>query len=459
MTVEARIQVPPLYCPIEEAIHPDADAVEQASIAWMSRFPAFTDGGMMRQWVKTPAADFSARNAPDAPYEAAQLHADFTYFTMMFDDLRADTAPWNTHVEKFLPLACRLVQVLETPRAPVPTNDPVVVPLREIAQRATKLATPSQWRRVIEEMRSWFLSIGWQISNEGSRCVLNLEEYLAMRHGTIGGPLYFTFYKIGNGPPVPDPELDRPAVIALADMVNAVCLLINDLYSYAKEQEMQQSRQSTVSSLMHQHGIGAEEAFAATAAIHDRVMVRFIQLRDAIASHCSPEVGSYLAHLSHIARGNLDWSMRVPRYRGDHPDLRPETLSALVSDRPCDTTPGPLPIAAWQWWWDDLDSPVGAGGGERRGSVLILTTEPFGSRVSGLRGLSEPNLFGVSFDLQCSGPLDSRGHVSPWRGKGSAYAYPGSVSRRNRIWSSMPLLARSTPCRFAPGRRMTGRVG
>ncbi|WP_167490903.1 terpene synthase family protein [Nocardia terpenica] len=347
-------RVPPLYCPIPEAIRPGVDVIAEKSSAWMRGFEAFTGNGGEDYCAATVAyADFAARMAPNAPEYLAQLYADYTCWTAMFDDLRCDTGPWKTEPGRFVPLACKFLLILQNPHVPPLDDDPVGAALHDIAQRGRTVAPPIQWQRFIDAFRIWMMAIAWHISAE-NKDIPRTEEYLAMRLGSIAGRMYFSFYELGLTDPVSEIEMDSPAVMALTDMAVALCVFVNDMYSYTKEKELEQTGQSLPAVLMHHNGMTAQEAFAQIAAFHDRLMTRFVQLRDRTARTASPALRAYLVRLGYFVRGNLDWSMRTPRYVGFDTDLRPETLAAQITDRPCDITPGPIPVAAWRWWWDDL---------------------------------------------------------------------------------------------------------
>lgn len=132
----------------------------------------------------------------------------------------------------------------------------------------------------------------------------------------------------------------------------------NDLHSHAKEGREGEANQNIVDVLAHQHGIGEDAAVVRARALRDRVMTRFLGLREEVlARPCSPALRDYLACLGYAIRGNIDWAFNVPRYTaadGSPSAVPAPRAEASWTSGPCDTAAEPLPVPATTWWWDEL---------------------------------------------------------------------------------------------------------
>jgi hypothetical protein len=355
----AGLELPPFYCPIEPAIHPEVDAIEKRAIDWIDR-SALCDSDAERAWIlKTNSAEFVARFAPDGIEDNVLAAALWAYWGFAFDDARCDKGPLSTRPAAFEALASRLQRILDAPEDAIDSSDRFAASLREIALTLRGHATPQQLRRFSDAHRYWLSCVAWQISNQTRRHMPDLAEYTAMRLGACGGPPTLALLEIANAMEVPAREMQSPAVRALTAMVWLVAGWDNDLHSYNKEAHQQDSDQNIVNVLVHHHGHSVEQAVLAAVGMRDRVMRLFLRLREKTLAHASEPLHSYLMSLGHGIRGNIDWALRVPRYTslGD-PTAQQGAVRALKprwTDEPSDASGEPLPIPVISWWWQQLD--------------------------------------------------------------------------------------------------------
>jgi hypothetical protein len=94
-------------------------------------------------------------------------------------------------------------------------------------------------------------------------------------------------------------------------------------------------------------------------ALRDRVLRRFLVLRERVLPRASAELRRYLTDLGHGIRGNIEWGLRVPRYlslgsatAGPGEVIPPEHIP--WADHPLNTSDEPPPLPSITWWWDDL---------------------------------------------------------------------------------------------------------
>ncbi|GHF33310.1 hypothetical protein FHX82_005266 [Amycolatopsis bartoniae] len=348
------LELRPFYCPIEPAIHPEVDEVERRAIEWIDRFRFYSGETGRARVLGTNSAEFYARFAPAACREGLQAAVHWVYWGFAFDDTRCDSGEFSADPVKFLAMAGPLQQALENPWHAPPGDDPYVAALQDIGRAFAACATPVQVRRFTDAHRAWLFGVAWQIANCAAGRMPTLADYTAMRPNAAGGPPTLAMLEIALGQEVPAAEMDSPAVRALTEMAMLVAAWDNDLHSHRKETTEDHTDQNLINVLRVHEGLPPADALAEAYRLRDRVMTRFLELRDQVAAdpRTSSALRAYLRCLGHAIRGNTDWALRVPRYSGYGESPRPG--GAAWADGPSDPRPGPLPIPAIAWWWDSL---------------------------------------------------------------------------------------------------------
>jgi hypothetical protein len=222
--------------------------------------------------------------------------------------------------------------------------------LRDVASQLRRLATPSQRVRFAAAHRAWLFGVAWQIGNRRRGHLPGLAEYLAMRLHSAGGGPTFALVEIAGGEEVPASEMDAPVVRAVTEMAIMVAALDNDRHSFSNEMRRGQTDQNVFTVLMRQRGCTLDEAGYAAVALRDRILCRFLRVREALLPRASGPLRRYLTGLGHGIRGNAEWGQRVPRYRGPGDPAEPTWATRPVADGT-----GPPPVPSIAWWWDDFD--------------------------------------------------------------------------------------------------------
>ncbi|MFF3319571.1 hypothetical protein ACFYV5_29240 [Streptomyces sp. NPDC003035] len=344
---------PLIYCPLESAIHPRSRRIEAQAEEWVR------DSGMCASeretaWVvATHSTDFYARFAPVADDERLLATSLWVYFGFAFDDARCDNGPLSSRPAEFNVLAGLVQRAVEAPSAD-DRGERYVRPLQDIVGRFRSFGTPAQVRRFVAAHRAWLSGVAWQIGNQASGRMPDLDEFLAMRLLAAGGEPTFAMLELATGLEVPGNELHRPAVRALTEMAILVAALDNDRHSLRKEMSRGHTDQNIYSVLMHHRGMAVAEAVEEANRIRDRVLVRFMALHDRVRPTAGVELASYLQGLRHGIRGNAEWGLQVPRYvsLGRVPDPM-EAAPLAWAEEPSDAAPEPVPGAPTvAWWWD-----------------------------------------------------------------------------------------------------------
>ncbi|NRQ33617.1 hypothetical protein HII36_17425 [Nonomuraea sp. NN258] len=350
--VAENLELPPIFCPLEPAINPAVDRVERRAVEWIERFPIY-GSDRERAWVVgTNSADFYARFAPYADEEPLLAASLWVYWGFAFDDARCDAGRLSADPAAFAPMAAGLQRALERPN-PAPADDAYGRSLQDIAARFRRLGTPVQFQRFVAAHRAWLSGVIWQIANQAGGRMPGVDDYLTMRLHSAGGEPTFAMLEIANGQEVPAAEMDSPAVRALTEMAILVAGLDNDRHSLVKELGRQHTDQNIYTVLMHHVHPELPDAVHAASCMRDRVLSRFVRLREAIRPRLSTAGRLYLDGLAFGIRGNAEWGQRVPRYvsRGDDPGATYQ--DALTwADSPLDGRDEPLPYPTVSWWWD-----------------------------------------------------------------------------------------------------------
>ncbi|MCG7527727.1 terpene synthase family protein [Streptomyces sp. OfavH-34-F] len=339
----------PFFCPIGPAVHPAAGEAERRAVAWIDRMGFARTEEEYARTVRTRSADFYARFAPYADPDRLWLAACWVYWGFAFDDARCDEGPFAADPAGFAGVAARTQRALETP-GPLFVPDGYAAALHDLGERFRACATPVQLRRFHHAHQGWLAGVQWQVCNRATGRLPTLDQYLTMRLHSAGGEPTYAMLEIVNGEEVPGREMDAPAVRALTEMAICVDALDNDRHSFAHECARRQTGQNVLSVLMAEEGGTPEQALHRAVGLRDRVLCRFLELRDAVRARASAPLRRYVDDLAHGIRGNIEWAARTLRYsggaaRGAGPVRTRWTDAPLPGGR----DPSGLPSIAW-WW-------------------------------------------------------------------------------------------------------------
>lgn len=349
-------EVLPFYCPIEPGIHPKVHEVEQRALAWADQ-QGFCRVAEERAWlIGSSAADLYARVAPESNLDTLVTAACWMYWGFAFDDARCDEGTLSANPARFAELAGLVQRALETP-GPAHYTDPFAAAIHDLGERFRACAPPAQVRRFIHAHRAWLSGVVWQIGNRSRQHMPSLNDYIVMRLHSAGGEPTFALLEIANGIEVPAPEMDQSTVCALTEMAILVAAIDNDRHSFRKEASRHQTEQNVFTVLTQYNHTTPEQALHQAVALRDRVLCRFLQLREEILPRASQALRRYLLDLGHGIRGNAEWGQRVARYlslneAATGPSAVTEPDHIRWTDRPLDASPAPPPIPSITWWWD-----------------------------------------------------------------------------------------------------------
>jgi hypothetical protein len=348
----SEVELPPLFCPLESAIHPHVRRVEERAVEWIGGSGMCASEREKAWVVATHGADFFARFAPVADDERLLAAVVWVYWGFAFDDARCDSGPLSGRPAQFNALAGQVQRACETDRAE--PEDRYAQVLQDIMRRVRSCAPPTQVARFVHAHRAWLSGVAWQVGNQATGRMPALDDFLAMRLLSAGGHPTFAMLEVATGAEVPDRDMHRPAVQALTEMAIMVASLDNDRHSLHKELSRNQADQNIYTVLMAAQSLSLQQAVDAANNMRDRILRRFLELHDRVRPTAGVDLATYLQGLRHGVRGNNEWGLRVPRYLslGQWPDER-EEMALVWAEEPSDLRPGPVEGApSMAWWWD-----------------------------------------------------------------------------------------------------------
>jgi hypothetical protein len=359
-TVVYQVEIAPFFCPIDPAMHSQVRHVEQASADWAMRIGLCQTEAQLARWRGTNSAAFYAGMTPQGIVECLQVAADWVYWGFSFDDHRCDEGANAIDPARFVPVASRLLRILETQDAALCGRDPYLVGLCDLARRYRKLGTAVQTRRWITAHHLWLFGVIQQNTHRAHGGPTSVDDYIATRLHDCGGPPTQAMYEFVNGPEIPGSEMDSPSVRAITELFWLIAGLDNDRVSRHKEILGQRDTYNLVDVIARCDNRCEHDATQQMIAYRDRLMCLFLRLRNQLTPGASAPLRTYLTSLEHGIRSNIDWSLTVPRYNTLYADdgitqTARITLTGRCTEQPTDESLEPLPWPSVAWWWTQLD--------------------------------------------------------------------------------------------------------
>lgn len=355
-TSPVTLSVPRLFCPIEAALHPAAEDIDQRAATWLVEGKFVEDQRLLARTLASRSGIFISQCLPDADADRVETLARWSYWGFAYDDAYCDRGPTSTDPAAFLPLAARLIRATESLDPTIVSGYPLLAGLQDITRRFAIHATPTQCVRWTEAHRRWMTGVAEQIAYRSRAITPSLDDFLITRLSSVAGAASFTAVEMVNGPELSGKERDSGAVRALVELVTLVTAIDNDLFSAAAEAHAQQDRDPGILDVLAlERSQPPDEAFTEVIALRDRALVRFLHLREQITPQASHELCRFLDVLGHAVRANLDWSVDMLDARYAAKGMQaPIDRTSLWTDTPSENSTAPPPIPAIAWMWDDL---------------------------------------------------------------------------------------------------------
>jgi Terpene synthase family 2, C-terminal metal binding len=358
-SVVYQVEIAPFFCPIEPVMHPLVQDMEEASAHWAMRMGLCQTEAQLARWRSTHAAAFCAGINPQGIAERLQIAVDWMYWVFIFDDQYCDESSSTSDPARLVPVASRLLRILETQDAALCGQDPHLLGLCDLVRRYRELGTAVQARRWTAAHYLWLFGVIQQNTHRAHGGPTSVDDYIATRIHDCGAPTAQAMFEFVNGAEIPGSEMDSLPVRAINELFGLIGALDNDRVSRHKEILGQHDTNNLIDIIARCENRSEQDAARQMIAHRDRLMCLFLRLRDQLVHDASAPLRTYLTSLGHCIRSNIDWSLTVPRYNtlyaqdGITPTAR-ITLASHCTDQPTDESLEPLPWPSVAWWWTQL---------------------------------------------------------------------------------------------------------
>jgi 2-methylisoborneol synthase len=314
---------PPLYTPVVERIDPAlADEVEKRLIVWAADC-GFTDDQARQMgdagFGRLAMLAHPDVDDPDRLLIAAQLNAAW----WAADDLYADDSAMGATPTE-LPPRLSLVMAAMDPVAPagdfsLPLDehlrtDPVLVALRSGIEHLARHGSPAQVQRACYATFAMFVSWNAYAAWRHTGDYPPAWEYLAARQHDS----FYTSMTLVDplaGYELPANLYYDPRVRQALMQAGTAAVMVNDLYSVAKDAADEKPVCNMVLQVAADRGVSVDEATEITVGLHNDLVRGFEATHRALRAVPSPELRLFLRGVQSWLAGGFEWHATNPRYQ------------------------------------------------------------------------------------------------------------------------------------------------
>lgn len=195
--------------------------------------------------------------------------------------------------------------------AEVQQRDPVMVALRDSLDNLARYATAAQVARLRHELSVMFVAYNQEAVWRTTATMPPVWEYLLHRHENSFLPCMVLVDPVA-GYELPPAEFADPRVRRVFSLAGTASVLVNDLYSMAKEDPTDTNLPRVIAA---EEGCSLAEAVDRSVAIHDELMHTFEAEAVALYLTGSPMLQRFLAGIWAWLGGSREWHAGSARYR------------------------------------------------------------------------------------------------------------------------------------------------
>ena len=341
------LTLPSILMPFSPRLNPLLDAARDHAIEWAG------DMGMLESSVSVLEAGIWDRDRVlgfDFPLLAAMLHPDADGSEL---DLSSEWITWGTYADdyfltvfgtrrdmagaKVFHARLRLFMPLDLAPTPAPLNA-VERGLGDLWQRSTRSMSADarrQFRQAVEDTtESWL----WELANRIQHRIPDPVDFFEMRRKTSGSDLLIGLRQLTPGGEIaPEISCTRP-MLRLVSAASDCGGLVNDIYSYRKEIEVEGELNNAVLVMQNFLDVDAQGGMQVVA---DLIASRVRQFEHIVSTElpglsddlelddaARNVLAGYVEGLQDSMAGNLAWHQKTTRFR--EPKLRPSPLATAA---------------------------------------------------------------------------------------------------------------------------------
>ncbi|NUT22495.1 MAG: hypothetical protein HOV77_25260 [Hamadaea sp.] len=196
--------------------------------------------------------------------------------------------------------------------------DPILAALRSSVDELSRFGTAAQLGRAILENDHFFIGTTGEMSWRVTGTMPPVWRYLAARQVNSFLPC-ITTTDLVTGYQLPPDLYFEPRVRRATKLLGLTTVIVNDLYSMAKESAQDTPDGGLPLVVSAEHGCSLDEAAALSVDIHNEVMAAFDEACQELTAIPSIELHLFLAGIRNWAAGSREWHRSSVRFRdADH---------------------------------------------------------------------------------------------------------------------------------------------
>ncbi|MEV7084039.1 family 2 encapsulin nanocompartment cargo protein terpene cyclase [Streptomyces sp. NPDC093516] len=199
-------------------------------------------------------------------------------------------------------------------------DEPVLAAHRSAWRHLSRYTTPVQAERIRHEAATLFLGYEQEASWRAEDRLPPVWEYLLNRAVNSFRPNMVMIDAVA-GYEVPAHEFADPRVRRVTNLAGTASVLVNDLYSMAKERSSPGLDFDLPAVIAAEEGCSPHEAIERSIQVHNDLMTAYEKEAAALALNGSPALGRFLAGMWAWLGGNREWHATTARYRSQDPPV------------------------------------------------------------------------------------------------------------------------------------------
>lgn len=309
----ARLVIPRIDFPVPARLHPEADELEERTLAWLRKYGIIRDDADEQYLRHSTLGRTYAWMIPDGATDRVLIATQFCIWATVQDDryteglaLGGRPAALSAHL-----LACEAIA--ENPHVPLPPDRPPIErAYRDLFVRIERVATPHQVLRIRKGMLHYSVGAA-DAAYTAQKIVPPVPEYRRIRHLIAHLHHHFVLTEVAQGFDMPPALLLDPRIRELTDLAIQIIGLTNDAYGCPRDLHRRHIANLPMV-LAHHHAITVQDGIDHTVAEVNQATDTFIHLAASLRHRNIEVLHRYLRGLEDQIAGHLAWLHETGRY-------------------------------------------------------------------------------------------------------------------------------------------------
>lgn len=318
-----RVRELDLDCPYIAAMHPAAEHVHEATVAWAQAMGLANTPTQVESLRESQIGHLVARVFPAAiDLTGLQIAVDWTTLFFCLDDHLENNIHGAVLAAAYLRVLLGVFRDGARPRL----MDAFTQAFYDLRERMLELRVPNWIPRFAACVERLFNGFVDEAKYRLTAIVPELHSYRKNRRNTVGLYTVLLVAELTDGGFLPPEVSEHPAVQELESVASNLVGLANDIFTVDRELARGEVN-NTVLVLMHQEGLDLEAARALAIELHNAEMREFARRIDELPRF-DPDTDAQLQRhveiLTSFVSGHRDWAVQTGRYRGAEAEVDDE---------------------------------------------------------------------------------------------------------------------------------------